>query len=215
MRYARGVTRLVCPFCGEKAARDDATMCAVCDVPLALPPSSPDVSSRARHDDDDDDELEEPPEHRPIDTFHFGHGRGPLLALAALGAVLFFLPWIDKTFPAEELLSGFDLARRLGWSWGAGVAWLVLIPTVASRRSVAQLRGARVAAAFLSAVPAVTCGILLVTPQRSTIVPVAYEFTWAFWLTLAASAVCLATSLRLGAGPVADRRAKRETSPLH
>jgi hypothetical protein len=115
------------------------------------------------------------------------------------------------TLPDVRSISGFDLARRLGWSWGAAVAWVVLVPTVLSRRSIAQLRGARVAAAFLALVPAVTTVILLARPPRAGIVPIRITYDWPLFATLAVSAVAFAVAVRLG-GRVDDIKVSRGTS---
>ena len=84
------------------------------------------------------------------------------------------------------LLAGFALARRLGWAWGAGVAWFVLLPVVLSRRSIMKMRGARVAASFLAAVPGLTAAILLARPPHGAHgVPLQFTLAWGLFATLA------------------------------
>ena len=56
--------------------------------------------------------------------------------------------------------SGFDLAKNIGWLWSCLAAWCVLVPTTMSRRSIMQMRGARVAAAVLSAFPGISAAIV-------------------------------------------------------
>jgi hypothetical protein len=80
-----------------------------------------------------------------------------------------------------------------------------------SRRSIVQMRGARVAAAFLSCVPAVTIAVLLARPQRSGIIPVRYTFDWPLWTTLGISLVAVIFAARLG-GRVDDIRVARGSS---
>ena len=80
-----------------------------------------------------------------------------------------------RRFPRTIHFSGFLLARRIGWVWGAGVGWLVLVPTVLSRRTIAQMRGARVAAAFLSATSLVSCAILLFVPAAQPALQTAFR----------------------------------------
>jgi hypothetical protein len=121
-----------------------------------------------------------------------------MVAIGVVGIALFFLPWVHLTVPYIAELSGFDLARRLGWSWGAGVAWVVLVPTVASRRTIAQLRGARFAASFLSLIPAVTAGILAAFPPHGRLFPVRLTFGWAIWSTIAVSLIAVFVGARLG-----------------
>jgi hypothetical protein len=115
------------------------------------------------------------------------------------------------TLPDIQTLSGFDLARRLGWAWGAAVAWVVLVPTVLSRRSIMQLRGARVAAVFLALVPAVTVAILLARPPHSTLVPVRFDWGWPMYATLGVSLLAAAVSLSLG-GRIDDIETVRGSS---
>jgi hypothetical protein len=179
--------------------RGEREICPHCDVALAafdkLPPSA-EASL-------DDDGIPLEPEHATLPYADLGRGKWPILGLGIVGLVLFFLPWIRMTLPEIETLSGFDLARRLGWSWGAAVAWVVLVPTVLSRRSIAQLRGARVAATFLALVPAVTVAILLARAPHKTLVPVRFDWGWPMYATLGVSLLAAAVSLRLG-GPLDD-----------
>jgi hypothetical protein len=149
---------------------------------------------------------------------YLGRGRGALVVLSVAGLALFFLPWVKLTLPYIDAKSGFDLAHsRLGWLWASFVSWVVLVPTVFSRRSIAQMRGARVAAGFLSAIPAVAVAILLARPPRGGIVPVKYTWEWPLYAMLAISLVAVAVSVRLG-GRVDDIKVSRGTSkgqPVH
>jgi hypothetical protein len=104
------------------------------------------------------------------------------------------------------------MLRRLGWAWGAGVAWFVLLPTVLSRRSIMHMRGARVAASFLAAVPGVTTAVLLARPPHGAHgVPLRFVFGWGLYGTLALSAVALGFALFFG-GRVEDIALRRGTS---
>ncbi len=125
--------------------------------------------------------------------------------------MLFQLPWIHVSLPFTADLTGWDLARRMGWSWGALAAWLVLVPTVASRRTIHALRGARVAVAFLAAIPALTAIILLAFPPKGGLVPVHLHFGWPIFATVVASLVAVAVGVRLG-GRVDVLVAKRGSS---
>jgi hypothetical protein len=73
------------------------------------------------------------------------------------------------------------------------------------------MRGARVAAAFLSAIPATAIGILLSRPPRGGIIPVKYTWDWPMWATLAVSLAAIVVSSRLG-GSVNDISVKRGSS---
>ena len=172
----------------------EAKACPVCQMPLAklhkLPPSID-----ALHDDD------EPPapELERLPLTYLGRGKGPLAALGLVGLALFFLPWVRLTLPYIDAKSAFDLAHeRIGWLWACCVCWMVLVPTVLSRRSILQLRGARVAAAFLSVIPAISIAILLARPPRGGIIPVRYTWDWPMWVTLVVSIVAVFFSVRLG-----------------
>jgi hypothetical protein len=176
-------------------------VCPHCDVALAdfakLPPS---------HDAQlVEDPLPVEPQHEPLDMKDMRRGKGALLFLGLAGLVLFFLPWVLMTLPETVTFSGFDLSRRLGWSWAAACAWIVLLPTVLSRRSIAQLRGARVAATFLASIPAVTVVVLLARPPHGGLVPVVFDWGWPMYATLVVSLAASVISLRLGGHLPASR----------
>ena len=210
--YASAVPLVACPFCREMFEEGEVKTCPLCGVALTkfdkLPPS---------HDArelDDEDAIPNEPEFEPFPRTYLGRYKGIVCGLGLVGFALFFLPWLDVYLPDIAKLTGFDLARRMGWSWGSGVAWAVLIPTVMSRRNIVQMRGARVAAAFLSAVPAVTVGILLAKPPHGGLVPVRFTYDWGLWATLAVSLLAVAFSTRLG-GRVDDIKVSRGTSDGH
>jgi hypothetical protein len=194
--YPAAVAIVACPFCREMFDREEASSCPVCGIDLQslekLPPA------KTLLHEFEDDGVPPAPEHIPFPVTFRGRGRGPMVALGILGVVLFFLPWVHLVMPYIDDLSGFDLARRGGWSWGALVAWVVMVPTVASRRTIAQLRGARVAATFLSLVPLVTVTILVLFPPQRGIVPVRFSFGLCFWATLGVSVVASLVGARLG-----------------
>ncbi len=204
MSYAAVAMAIVaCPFCREMFTEGEESACPICGVALTpfekLPPS---------HDADD---APVAPEHELLPPTYLRRGKGALAILAVAGLFFFSLTWIHVTLPDTVELTGFSLARRLGWTWGAAVAWVVLVPTVLSRRSIVQMRGARAAAAFLSSVPAVTIAILLARPPHGGIVPLRFEYGWAIWASLCVSLVATAWSLRLG-GRIDDIHVSRGTS---
>lgn len=194
-RYARRVGLLACPFCRELFEEGEAKTCPVCQMKLAelhkLPPSID-----ALHDEAG---VPTAPEVETLPLTYLGRWKGPLAVLGVAGLGLFFLPWVRLTLPYIDAKSGFNLAHeRIGWLWAVCAAWVVLVPTVLSRRSILQMRGARVAAAFLSAIPTVAVGVLLAKPPRGAIVPVRYTWDWPMWATLAVSLLAIAASFRLG-----------------
>lgn len=205
-RYAdRPMGLVACPFCREMFESGERKACPVCGMNLVafetLPPSHDAVG----------EDIPVEPHHEPLPWTMMGRNRLALPVVALLGLLMFFLPWVHVTLPETIDINGFDMARRLGWSWSAGCAWVVLIPTVLSRRTIWQLRGARVAAAFLSAVPLVTTMILWLKPPHGGLIPVKFEYGFAFFATMALSAIATALSIGLG-GKIEDIKVVRGTS---
>ena len=184
--------------------QSEATECPVCQMSLVafdkLPPSI--------HTEDG---VPADPLRDPLPWTYLGRGRGLLAAFAVVGVVLFLLPWVHIVVPDDYRYSGFELARKLGWVWGSGVGWLVLAPTVLSRRSILQMRGARVAAAFLSAAPLVTTAILYLRPPKGGLVPLHFFYDPAFWATMGLSLAAFIVAVRFG-GRADDVKVKRGSS---
>ena len=196
---------VACPFCREMFEEAEAKECPVCGMSLVafekLPPSI----------EAEQDGIHVEPHHELLAWIYLGRNRGILALLGLVGMVAFMLPWVHVTLPDNYTFSGFELSRKLGWSWAAGVAWLVLVPTVLSRRTITQLRGARVAAAFLSAVPFVTTAILYLLPPKRGLVPLHFVYDPAFWITMALSLAAFVLSIRLG-GKLDDIKVRKGTS---
>lgn len=210
--YAARVQLVACPFCRELFEADEESHCPVCGFELRPMHKLP-----LSHDAAGLEDAPTAPEFERLPALYWQRSRGALVVLGIIGLVLFFLPWIRVTLPHDAAHSGFALSHRLGWSWGAGVAWVVLVPTVFSRRSILQMRGARVAAAALAAFPGLTAAILLLKPLRAALVPLRYTYEWPIYATVAASLVAIAFALRLG-GRVDDIRVTHGSStgqPLH
>jgi len=207
LRYARRVPLLACPFCREMFELRESRACPVCGVPLVAFEKLP-VSDEALSEDG----VVRQPEWEPLPPAYPGRGRGALAVLALAGLVVFFAPWVHLTMPDDVSYSGFALARRLGWAWGAGVGWFVLLPTVLTRRSIMKMRGARVAASFLAAIPGLTAALLLLrSPHAAQGVPVHFTWAWGIFATLALSAGALGFALFFG-GRVDDIALRRGTS---
>jgi hypothetical protein len=185
----------------------ESKSCPVCGVPLVafekLPPS---------HDALSEDGVVHEPEWEPLPFTYLRRSRGALALLAVAGAVFFFAPWVHMTMPDIASYSGFAVARRIGWPWGAGVAWFVLFPMVLTRRSIMKMRGARVAASFLSAIPGLVAVLLLARPPHGgNGVPVHITWAWGLFATLALSVVAVAFALFFG-GRVDDIAVRRGSS---
>lgn len=209
--YSPRVALLACPFCREMFEQGEAKSCPICGMELAkfedLPPSI----------EADEGGVPTAPENEVLSWTYFGRGRGPLAILAFVGMALFFLPWVVQTLPDNRVYSAFDLAHeRIGWMWGPFAAFSVLVPTVLTRRTIAKMRGARVAAAFLSAVPLVAIANLLLHPPkgamiRGLVLPVKIAWQWPVYGMLAVSLLAIAFSVRFG-GRVDDIKVSRGTS---
>lgn len=188
---------LACPFCRQLFSSGEASVCPECGIalrPLAqLPPS---------HDALAEDPPEVvPPHHRTLPWAFLGRGRGLLALIGVLGLAAFFSPWVEETAPNLMSYSGFDLGLRLRWIWGAGVAFLVMVPLVLSRRTVQAMRGSRVAVSFLAGVVIMTVAVrLLVVPTSSALRPVRYEWSWGLYACGVAGVLALLAGLRFGGG---------------
>lgn len=197
---------IACPFCHELFRRGEAKECPACGLALTdLRKVSLSVDAQA---EEDDFGIPAAPHLEQLPWFEFRRGRGILLVGAILGFVAFFAPWVDMTSPETRLLSGADLARKIGWIWGACVAWFVLFPMMLSRRSIDQMRGARVAAAFLSFVPVLTVSLLWFLPPHARYVPIRFDWAWGFYATWGIGLVATLASIRLG-GRIDDIRVSR------
>jgi hypothetical protein len=123
-----------------------------------------------------------PPEHRTLPWWYPGRGRGVLLAVALLGLLAFFAPWVVMAQPEIAAYSGFELARgRAGWLWGGAVGWFVMIPLVVTRRTIARMRGVRIITATFAAMTLAEVLMLLSLPPRGS-QHVSVEFSWGWGL---------------------------------
>ena len=116
LRYARPVASLLaCPFCREMFHEREKQACPVCGVALVAMEKLP-LSDDALSEDG----LPRQPEWDLLPMTYAKRGRGPLVLLAFLGLVAFFLPWVHMTMPDIVTFTGFDLGRRLGWRGARG-----------------------------------------------------------------------------------------------
>ncbi len=158
-------TLLACPFCRELYGRGEADRCPTCDIPLVDLEKLP-LSHEAA--------LEElanldAPFDRTLPLLYAGRGRGVLFGLALLGLGAFFAPWVTLERPEPIALSAFELARgNARWLWGGAVGWFLLVAIVASRRTVNELRGARVVAVAFPLMTAIEIGWMLARPPTES-----------------------------------------------
>jgi hypothetical protein len=186
---------LSCPFCRTLYRQSEGTTCTICGVKLVpfegLPPSA-------------DALAEEPlvavlPEDERFRWHYLGRGRGPLIGLAMLGLALFFAPWVEIAMPDGVVRSGFELARgRAGWLWGGVTGWFVLLPLLATRRSIHQLRGARPIAVAFSAMTLGEVLMLVSRPPQGRLVPIEIHWMWGLYASALVSLAATVVSLFLG-----------------
>ena len=187
-----------CPFCRDLFSDDEGPLCPVCGVRLEpvekLPLSYEEQAERAAA------LAATPPEHRTLPWSYLGRSRGALVALSMLGMGAFFAPWIALEKPELVTLSGFDLARwRAGWFWGGAVAWLMLFALVASRRTVAQMRGVRIVATAFAITTLLEVALLWLTaPEGTRYVPLKYRWGWGLYASALLSTAAAAFSVRFG-----------------
>lgn len=168
---------LACPFCRELFSVGEASVCPQCDMalrPLAdLPPS---------HDVREETALEwerTPPQDRTLPWLYMPRGRGALALIGVLGIASAFCPWVHLTKPNVAVLSGIDLMRSRGfWFGGALVAWMVMVPLVATRRSITRMRGVRIILCFFALTPLCQALLLYTNAPTSRLIPL--EFHWGF-----------------------------------
>jgi hypothetical protein len=187
-----------CPFCRTIHPGAKALNCPECDVKLVpmenLPPSVD-----ALLDEAEAGEMMFP-EQRELPRNYCGSGRGALLVLAAVGLATFFLPWVEVRMPDGAVRSGFDLARgRAGWLWGGAAGWLVMIPLVWTRRTIASMRGVRFVTVLLAAATSVEVAMLLsLPPHGSHHVPVQIVWLAGIYASLVTSLAGVAVGCRFG-----------------
>ncbi len=191
----------------EEGEREDCPVCGVALTDFSKLPLSLDAMA-------EEGNVPTAPEMERLPAHYLGRGKGILVVLGLVGIVLFFLPWVQITFPDIDSRSAFRMAHgRAGWLFGALCGWLVLIPTVLSRRSILKMRGARVAAAFLSAIPGVcVVDLLSFPPKYDGYIPIKFEWLLPLYITLALSLVGIAVSIFFLGGRMDDIKVSRGTS---
>jgi hypothetical protein len=152
-----------------------------------------------------------PEEFRRRTWWDLGRGRGLLIALALLGLFGFFQPWFVLRKPEEFVLSGFRIARHFaGWVWAGAVGWFVLIPLVATRRTIASMRGVRAVCALFASLTAGEILVLVnVSPTSKVHVPIEFGWCWGLFFSAMASIFATMVALNLG-GPLPRREDKNQ-----
>jgi hypothetical protein len=190
-------TLQACPFCRKLFTAGEARSCPDCDVALVgmnqLPPSLD-----ALEDDAEQGQIALP-EDQLLPPTYMGRGRGALIALSIAGILSFFLPWVELTAPESAVYSAFDLARgRAGWLWGGVTAWLVLIPLVLTRRTIARMRGVRIVTVMFAAMTVTEVLMLCLLPPRRGVAPLELHFRYGLFVSGAISLMGMAVAARFG-----------------
>ncbi len=186
-----------CPFCRKLFTSGEAGTCPECDVALVamsqLPPSLDALEDEAEHGQITF------PENQPLPPLYMGRGRGALLAISALSLFAFFLPWVELTAPESVVYSAFDLARgRAGFLWGGATAWLVMIPLVITRRTIARMRGVRVVTVMFAAMTFTEAMMLWLMPPHRGLAPLELHFRYGLFVSGALSLLGMVVATRFG-----------------
>ncbi len=198
-----------CPFCREMFAVGEVSVCPHCDIavkPMAeLPPS---YEAQILEPED-----QTPPEDEIVPWTYTGRGRGPLIMLSLVGIAVFFAPWLHETAPEVRTWSGFRFAQALPWLWAAGVGWFIMLGLVASRRTIRQMRGSRVAVAFLAAMVLMTVVVRLIAAVPThPLIPIVVQWGWGLYAAGVLAAMALGFGLRFG-GSVEDMPTRQSRPP--
>lgn len=196
-------------------ARGEVSHCPECGVavqPLAELPPSTDAASL-------DPPNEALPEHELYGWAYAGRGRGPLLLIALLGMLVFlFAPWLAESAPEIVVLTGLQFARALPWLWAAGVGWVVLFALVLSRRTIAQMHGARLAVALMALMVLSAVALRLAIPvPAQRLLPRRFHWGWGLYAAGFLALTALFYAWRFGGGltDMPTRRQRDGDETLH
>ncbi len=189
---------LYCPLCAQPVS--GAIVCPTCGLDLVT------------HDELRAIERDRAKKQRdPLDRFFtLRRGKGGVLAGAFLCGLAFFAPWFAVS---ERSFRGIDLAPVSSLLWMIPAAALTLAAVVVSRRTVAELAGARAVALLLSLVPlAVTLLVVLtavrgLTPIERTVI----EYRLGLGLEILGAIIAAAFVPRLGQD--GSERPRSESGP--
>jgi hypothetical protein len=215
MGYAATAVRGLeaCPFCKEMFPSGETEECPLCGVKVVAANKLPEPST-------DDDGVPIDPDETVLPWTYFGLARGPLIVLCALGLAAFCMPWVHTFAPDKHVFTGIDIARRTGVTWSAGVAWFTLLPLILSRRSIRQMRGARLAIAVLAMIPALAAASLLLHPPtgaqaHGVTFSLLYKWDPAIFATVALGLIATALGAARFGGDATDIQVKTGSSANH
>lgn len=181
-----------CPFCRIYVADPAATHCETCDVALVpVRKLGPSPEERMAWE-------ALPAEERPIPVSAFSHGRALLVVAALAGIVAYMLPWLEVRAADVWIMQGADFGRRLRWPHAVLAAWIVVVPTAVTRRTLGRLLAARPILGALASVPLLTLAVLHASPPTHRLLQVEVAWLVGSWVELSASILGLVAVLRLG-----------------
>lgn len=184
-----------CPFCRQLFAEGEVRECPECELAVA-PLEELSESYEARLVEPPEPT---PPEHERLPPTYAGRMRGVLLVLALLGIGVTFTPWLHEYAPEIRVLDGIQFARQLPWLWAAPVAWFIMLALVLSRRTVHQMRGARLAVALLAVMVLMTVALRIgLRPEAGSLVPRRYEWGWGLYASGLLALAALVAGARFG-----------------
>jgi hypothetical protein len=184
-----------CPFCRE--GFDEVARCPSHDVELV---TLRELGQLAALDVPDD---------RDVSVWSPRRGRGVLAAGAALTAIGFFCPFGTLSGPVSVTNTLLSLARgRSLRLWIVPLAALALLLMLYRRRSGAALRGARLAALFVSLWPSAVVAFTWFGARAAAAAlaeqsrrAIEFQLGTGSWLVFAGGAICCWGSAVLGARP--------------
>lgn len=206
LAYARVSDIYACPFCRQLFTQGEVEVCPDCDLrirPLAeLPPS---------HEAELLEPEDRPPPEDELKSWTYtGRGRGALILVALVGIAVFFAPWLHETAPEIRTWSGWQFSKQLAWIWAGGLGWFVMLPLVVTRRTIRQMRGARVAVAFLAAMVLLTVTTrLAITPRSHPLIPLRYQWGWGMYAAGFLAIMALVLAWRFG-GSTSDMESSEQ-----
>ena len=125
---------------------------------------------------------------------------------------------MHESAPEIRTLSGFEFSKLLGWIWAGGLGWFVMIPLLVTRRTIRQMRGARVAVGFLASMVLLTVVTrLALTPTAHPLIPVRVSWGWGMYAAGCLACMALVLTWKFG-GDITDmptQQPRRGDETLH
>lgn len=181
---------LFCPFCRE--CFEGETECPEHELPLVPFEMLPKRKRVLREDE-------------RVVAWEPRYGRGIVAAGLLLQAVGFFLPMFTFARGEEITMSAFTMAATMAANlWAIPAAIVAIAITLARRRTLAEMRGARLAVPLLSALGGVSLAYTLYRTWHgaqqlaATDAEVGFAIEWGTWVVALGIVVAIAGGVVLG-----------------